>query len=588
MILKIRINDVDEFQTYSINDAEICSESEYYGRSFIIVTFNSIDKIVEKFSLWTECYIIDDLKDVIYAIVPFSAAPYRNTIELTGIDSYISIDSTPPNCNYNYKIVADYYQVKRKENEEKRMKYYFYVRFANGKDSFSNSTTTYTYEVSRGYYEYYHVGDIINIREIKYENSTYTPNYSATSIRIEGKQSFVEDSIPERIKAAAIRYITKIEFIKQSTKPPHWFDNFIEKNKYVLELKNSRITDKPICYYREPKSGQLFTYSEIIEHHYSPLILKPSELIPELTADITDKQLKNMLANTKVQTPELNVNNDAPYVSATNTKNTWCPKTNIDLDAILSEADLEAILSEADQLKPWGFAQSTINQWCDLHLKDTKEKKMEEKEMTMFDNITKNMKFGKYEAVDAKYSINGIAFRDEKGGYFVYTDDVATDVTGMTIDMPLFCMPVALSQIAANDIILFKDKIVVVKEKTDDGIKIIYPLTSEIKVIIPPKSLFGFDYVTKIINPFEQFMTTASKDNPFGNFLPMMMFDDKVDDDSLMKIMMFSQMGQGDFMSNPMMMYMLMKDGKSNDFFLAMMLAKGGIPGVNLAQTKTE
>ena len=270
-----------------------------------------------------------------------------------------------------------------------------------------------------------------------------------------------------------------------------------------------------------------------------------------------------MLANAIVQTPELayqlnaNSTDCTLYIDNTNAQNICCA----------SAPNINTI-----------YENITKNN----------EKKTEEKEMKMFDNITKNMKFGKYETVDAKYSINGIAFRDEKGGYFVYVDNVATDVTGMTIDMPLFCMPVAISQIDTNDIILFKDKMVIVKEKTDDGIKVIYPLTSEIKVIIPEKNLFNFDYVTKIINPFEQFVTTASKDNPFGNFLPMMMFGDKVDDDSLMKMMMFSQMGQGDFMSNPMMMYMLMKDGKSNDFFLAMMLAKGGVFGTGLTQPKTD
>lgn len=470
-----------------------------------------------------------------------------------GPDSYMTIDDAPYAYNYNYKMIASYYQVKKKEDEEKEMKYYFYVRFANSKNgSFSNSTTTYTYEVSLGHYEYFHIGDIVNIQRIKYEDKFYTPNYSTTLIRIEGKQAFQKDSIPERIKASAIKYATQIGWIKGSTEPPGWFDNFIEKNKYTLKLQNNPVTDKLTCYYRD-SNGLLFTYNEIIEGFYKPLICEQKPL--GLTYELTDEQIKSMLANSVVQAPELSINK-----------------------ITFSEEELQ------------GLTQSTINQWCDLHLKTTttKEKKMEEKEMTMFDNITKNMKFGKYETGNAKYSINGIAFRDEKGGYFVYTDNVATDVTGMTIDMPLFCMPVALSQIAANDIILFKDKIVIVKEKTNDGIKIVYPLTSEIKVIIPEKNMFGFDYLTKIINPFEQFMTAASKDNPFGNFLPLMMFGDKVDDDSLMKIMMFSQMGQGDFMNNPMMMYMLMKDGKSNDFLLAMMLAKGGALGIDLAQLKTE
>lgn len=491
-----------------------------------------------------------------------------NTIEQTGTDSYLAINSTPR--IYSYKIRAAAYQIQKKEDEEKKeMKYYFYVRFESSNGSFSDSTKIYPYEVSQGHYEYYRIGDLLQIKQLKGDISPIIPTYSNTNVRIEGKQTTVtaDSFLIEQIYRNKIKYILESDFVKHSVEPPDWFEKYIKEHNCKIELKNSPITTKLQCYYVIPEQrGQMFTYSEIIEKFYNSSLghltceqlyaNKSADFIINSTPDITDEQLKNMLANAIVQTPELVSQLDTLYIDNTNAQNICCASTNI----------------------------NTIYE----NITKNNKKKTEEKEMKMFDNITKNMKFGKYETVDAKYSINGIAFRDEKGGYFVYVDNVATDVTGMTIDMPLFCMPVALSQINTNDIILFKDKMVIVKEKTDDGIKVIYPLTSEIKVIIPEKNLFGFDYLTKIINPFEQFMTGASKDNPFGNFLPMMMFGDKVDDDSLMKIMMFNQMGQGDFMSNPWMMYMLMKDGKSNDFFLTMMLAKGATLGVDLAQSKTD
>lgn len=562
MVLKIKINSNDEFKTYSIDEVAICNESQ----SFITVTFDSYFEIVKWVQTWKECYIIDDLKDVTYTMVPFCAAPSMNTIEQTSKDSYLAINDAP--LVYNYKIRAAAYQIQKKEDEEKKeMKYYFYVRFESNNGAFSDSTKIYIYEVSQEHYEYYRTGDLLKIQKLKGDISPVVPKYSNTSVRIEGKQTMTDSVLMEQLNHSQIRYITDSEFIKHSVEPPDWFDNFIKEHKFTLELKYSPVTDKLTCYYLDPNTGLLSTYNEIIEKFYKPSLgtltceqlyaNKSADFIINSTADITDEQLKNMLANAVVQAPDLAFQLDTLYIDNANAQNICCT----------SAPNINTI-----------YENITKNN----------EKKTEEKEMKMFDNITKNMKFGKYETVDAKYSINGIAFRDEKGGYFVYVDNVATDVTGMTIDMPLFCMPVALSQINTNDIILFKDKMVIVKEKTDDGIKVIYPLTSEIKVIIPEKNLFGFDYLTKIINPFEQFMTGASKDNPFGNFLPMMMLGDKVDDDSLMKIMMFNQMGRGDFMSNPMMMYMLMKDGKSNDFFLTMMLAKGGILGADLAQTKTE
>jgi len=44
MVLKIKINDNDEFKTYSIGEVAICNES---SQPFITVTFDSYFEIVE-------------------------------------------------------------------------------------------------------------------------------------------------------------------------------------------------------------------------------------------------------------------------------------------------------------------------------------------------------------------------------------------------------------------------------------------------------------------------------------------------------------------------------------------------------------
>lgn len=196
----------------------------------------------------------------------------------------------------------------------------------------------------------------------------------------------------------------------------------------------------------------------------------------------------------------------------------------------------------------------------------------------IFDNVSKNMQFGKFNTSAIKYSLTGIAFRDKQGGFFTYNNGVATDVTGMTIDSPMFAMPIGIADIKPNDVILFKDNPVIVKTKTEDGIKVIDPLAGEVTTIIPETNIFNFNYVTKVINPFENMAATASTDNPFGNLLPLMMLGDDItkdNDSDMMKFLMISQMmgGKMDFTSNPMMLYMLMSDkDKDNDFFSMMMM----------------
>lgn len=195
----------------------------------------------------------------------------------------------------------------------------------------------------------------------------------------------------------------------------------------------------------------------------------------------------------------------------------------------------------------------------------------------IFSNIFGDIDFGKVTTSRIKYSMNGIAFSDKNGKYMVYKDNRAVDVTNMTIDAPLFAMPVAANQIKVGDIIRFKNNYVIVKELVDDGLKIINPIDGDIRIIIPEVNVFNFNYYTKIISPFESIGATANENNPFGNFLPLMMFSGDANngnsnDNNMLKYMMLSQMSGGtiDF-SNPMMMYMLMGDKELDPMTLMFM-----------------
>lgn len=194
----------------------------------------------------------------------------------------------------------------------------------------------------------------------------------------------------------------------------------------------------------------------------------------------------------------------------------------------------------------------------------------------MFGNMFKNMKFGKLETNDIKYSMKGIAFKTTDGDYVCYNPDFTfTNVANMVMDIPIFAMPVSKDQIKVGDVIKHNDAWVIVNDVASSEIKVAKPWTKEIVSVIPETSIFGFSFYTKIINPFENFGTTATADNPFGNILPLMLMsggDTKNSNDTFMMMLALGG-GKIDF-SNPMMMYMLMGDkGNTNDMLMMMMLS---------------
>lgn len=217
--------------------------------------------------------------------------------------------------------------------------------------------------------------------------------------------------------------------------------------------------------------------------------------------------------------------------------------------------------------------------------------KMEEKDMSknMFGNMFKNMKFGRLNTDEIKYSFNGIAFKTSSGDYVTYNNDFTfTNVADMIIDMPIFAMPVSREQISIGDVIRHNDTWVIVNEVSKTEIKVAKPWTKEIVTVIPETSIFGFSFYTKVMNPFESFSKEANTENPFGNILPFLMMQSSEGGDSTNAMMMAMMFGGGKIdMSNPMMMYMMMSQNKEIDPMM-MMLMMGNNPFAPSKETITE
>lgn len=228
-------------------------------------------------------------------------------------------------------------------------------------------------------------------------------------------------------------------------------------------------------------------------------------------------------------------------------------KDNISLTSEVNENTLLYVMSS------YGTVQSINPQTCYAWCENKKE------EHNMFNNLMKNLEFGKINTNAIKYSFNGIAFATNDGSYVVYNSDMTfTNVSDMVMDIPIYAMPVAKSDIEVGDIIKHHDTFVIVQSIADTEIRVANPLTREIVNIIPEKSIFGFDFYSKIIDFTKNFNTGATESNPFGNLPLLMMMDNKKNNDALMYFMM-NNGGKMDF-SNPMMMYLIMSnsDDKSN------------------------
>lgn len=202
---------------------------------------------------------------------------------------------------------------------------------------------------------------------------------------------------------------------------------------------------------------------------------------------------------------------------------------------------------------------------------DTFNSKEKEKESKMDFSKILNIDFGKVpHTAELKPSIYGVAVLGFDNRYRAYDkiNDKVMDVTGMTFDTDmLFKIPVAVSQVRVGDVIINASNYVTVTNVHPDGtFTVVDPKASEQKIAIPAKNMFGFDFVTKIMYPFEN-MVQPSDDNPFGlNPMTMMMLSDGADMDMSTILALSMMNGNGGMVDQNMLVpLMLMGNGKSGN-----------------------
>lgn len=444
------------------------------------------------------------------------------------------------------KINGEKNIMKKGEEDMSEKLTFAFVRFADSKDNFNSKSKLYAYELYNDLAIKLKVGDCLRVNSLRnvsgglsvVRQAPIKENYNGTVLRIEAIERFSLEEIPINSWRA--------------------FEDVEAVGILSLISVNSIIKDWDIRVY--------WTQSHIgIEYIYNKTI------VPITFADFNDvlKWAIEKEENEFNLKGHVSVNQEEKtkiyQQIALNGKTYLCPTDKP------IKLYYEGPSSINDTTGAFGYY--TINEE-----KTTKEEKTMSK---IFDNIFKNVKFGTLDTDELKYSMQGIAFKDKDGSYFTYhSDGTSLDVTGMTIDIPLFIMPVALADIKSGDIIEHKGDFVIVLGGDEHGIKVINPCFGEVVTRIPEINIFGFNYASKVVNYFEGIK--PDNNNPFGNLLPLMLLNDKNNDDTTNLLMMSMMSGNMDFTNNPMLMYMMMGDkGSNNDFFQTMMMMQLFNPSMN-------
>lgn len=176
-----------------------------------------------------------------------------------------------------------------------------------------------------------------------------------------------------------------------------------------------------------------------------------------------------------------------------------------------------------------------------------------------------NIEFGSCENDNVRLSMYGLAVKNPNGEWVSYDAKndtiINVDIFNFEGGKYLYKMPVALGDIKPGDLLIHNRKPVFVTDVAD-GVKAVDIAAGEKKEVMLTRNMFNFEFATKVVSLLD-FMggAAATKEQPFGNMLPLLMLEQGGDTSDLMPLMLMQ--GKMDF-SNPMMMYFLMKDKKDN------------------------
>ena len=323
----------------------------------------------------------------------------------------------------------------------------------------------------------------------------------------------------------------------------------INPNKPYDEI-GIEITSKGIIlhYYKVDSDTQ----NPILDSWFHYRFSKSSSFGQYFIKEYLNTEEKNMgfseISNSNIFSTTISNSNDTTEANIATINTDW----NITLDVKADKVDIDRLEQEIDKLKV-----------------EIKNKEKEDKNMFDFD-------FGKVNSDAIRLSAYGIAVKNASNIWVSYDAKseqiINVDILNISGNNLLYKIPVAFSQVKTGDTIIHARKPMFIVDFTEDhkAFVAVDIMAGEEKTIIPCKSPFGFDFVTKVVSIMD-FGPAPDSTNPFGNMLPLMLMGDNKELDPMM---MYFCMGMGgnNQQINPMMMYMLMGDkGKNSDDLFKMM-----------------
>ena len=189
-----------------------------------------------------------------------------------------------------------------------------------------------------------------------------------------------------------------------------------------------------------------------------------------------------------------------------------------------------------------------------------------------------NLEFGPVKGYNLSHL--GIALKNAAGEVVSYDKSkdeiVNVDLIDFNAQGMIYAMPCAIKEVKKGDVIRHTNGNAVFVTSVENGIHVVDVAAGEKKEILPTKSMFGFDFVTKIVCLIDFGAANASADKPFGNMLPLMMMSNGGNMKDMLLPMMLMNGGTMNFsgldMSNPLMLMALMGGSEGNNFFPMMFL----------------
>ena len=211
--------------------------------------------------------------------------------------------------------------------------------------------------------------------------------------------------------------------------------------------------------------------------------------------------------------------------------------------------------------------------------KEINSQKGKNNNMVHLNNIFPNASFGPVSSDIACLSPKGIAiYSGDRWQAYDKESGNIIDVTPLNFNASnlIYNMPVGIDQIQVGDIIMHAKKpMFVLNIENNDGkmrLTAIDIINAEEKVICPIKSIFGFDFYTKVICLVDMAGGfKADEKNPFGNLAPWLLLSDQKDNDML-PLLFLSGQGQKMDMNNPMFLMALCSNKDMSDLLPFMLM----------------